>query len=75
MGISYETYPNIHRWRRTMIMTVPGYNEVMDDFFKRLSRREFPASVQQFEHLLSNMPYGKDTQKVNKVLNYWFVPN
>lgn len=56
-------------------MTVPGYNEVMDDFFKRLSRREFPASVQQFEHLLSNMPYGKDTQKVNKVLNYWFVPN
>ena len=61
MGISYQMYPNIHRWRRHMITKVPGYKEVMDDFFKRLSRREFPASVQQFELLLSNMPLGKDT--------------
>jgi len=45
MGINYDKYPNIHRWRRTMITKVPGYKEVMDDFFFRLSRREFPASV------------------------------
>ena len=34
LGLSYESYPNISRWRKKLVMGTPGFREVHKEFIE-----------------------------------------
>lgn len=51
IGTSYESYSNINRWRREMILNTEGFTQVHEEFFKSIGN----FSCVQFEPLEAAM--------------------
>lgn len=70
MGLSYEKYPNVNRWRRQMALNINGFKQVNGEYFKWLGTQPF----ERLEALYADSFDNDNYEKINTILNS-FLPD
>lgn len=74
LGQSYEKYPCINKWLCNLLMNTDGFKALHEDYFAALSKKKGVYPCHMMQSLTCSDDFGPDAQKVNAILNFWFIP-